>query len=92
MPGKLWSKDKLRTALENVGVERVMFEAWQEEYIKVWGRKGGTSEPVGAQPIERYLRCPACAHVAFTYTPPTFICGHCGRRIPVGMDGVLEVG
>lgn len=91
MPGKLWSQPQMRATLKRLDMEQVTFEAWQEEYVKVWARKCGASKPVGAQPIEHYLRCPVCEQVAFTYTPPTFICGSCGARIRVGADGVLKV-
>lgn len=39
MPGKTWTEDELRALLHNLGVERVEFDPWQVDYIRVWGRK-----------------------------------------------------
>jgi ubiquinone/menaquinone biosynthesis C-methylase UbiE len=91
MPGKLWSEAHIQAALEQAGIERVIFEAWQEEYTKVWGRKAGRSQPVGVQPLEAVMRCPRCGYKTLTFSPPTFICSNCALRVPVGEDGVLEV-
>lgn len=91
MPGKVWTQAQLQATLAALGVERVTFEAWQHEYQKVWARKAGDADPVGAVTLEEVLRCPACRSVAFRYAPPRFTCGVCGAGIDVGEDGVLEV-
>jgi ubiquinone/menaquinone biosynthesis C-methylase UbiE len=91
MPGKIWTQEKLQSTLEGLGAERVTFEAWQHEYLKVWARKAGESRPVGAVILEGVLRCSRCETVAFSYDPPRFTCGVCGTQIDVATDGVLEV-
>jgi ubiquinone/menaquinone biosynthesis C-methylase UbiE len=91
MPGKIWSQEKLYTTLESLGAERVLIEAWQHEYQKVWTRKAGNAEPIGPVLLEDVLCCPTCDAVAFNYEPPRFTCGGCGTQINVAVDGVLEV-
>lgn len=39
MPGKVYSIEKFTTLLEEVGFERVTFEAWQVDYEQVWAYK-----------------------------------------------------
>lgn len=91
MPGKIWSEDKMHEVLTNCGFESITFEAWQEDYTKVWSRKRGESEPVGAKSIEQVLRCPACNEIGFEFVSPKFCCQNCKTTIIIGEDGVLEV-
>lgn len=91
MPGKLWSQERMESTLEQLGVKRLIFEEWQDEYTKVWARKAGKSDWMGAKPLESVLRCPRCNNVAFAYKPPNFVCSNCEQTIGVGDDGVLEV-
>lgn len=91
MPGKLWTEERMQSTLEQLGVQRVFFEPWQDEYTKVWGRKAGKSPHIAARPLEDVLRCSRCGNVAFAYDVPNFVCDVCGQRIPVGDDGVVEV-
>lgn len=91
MPGKLWSQERMESTLKQMGMKQVIFEDWQDEYTKVWGRKAGKSDWVGAKPLESVLCCPQCNHTAFEYQPPQFVCGNCSQTIHVGDDGVLEV-
>ena len=39
MPGKVYSIEQFTTLLEEVGFERVTFEAWQVDYEQVWAYK-----------------------------------------------------
>lgn len=52
MPGRTWSENQMREKLTTYGMIDISFEIWQEDYTKVWGRKVGESEFVGARPIE----------------------------------------
>ncbi len=85
MPGKVWTQDELQVLLEGHGLERIIFEAWQSDYDKVWGYKPGSSDFVGARPLDEVMRCPRCRN----FTAET--CSNCGLHIPRGDDGVLEL-
>ncbi len=39
MPGKAWTEDALRALLLQNGIIGVEFDAWQVDYIRVWGYK-----------------------------------------------------
>ncbi len=91
MPGKLWSEAQIQSALEKSGIEQVTFEAWQDEYNQVWGRKVGESQPVRVKPLEAVMRCPRCAQKSLAFTTPNFVCDNCALQVPIGDDGVLEV-
>ncbi|MFZ4826543.1 MAG: class I SAM-dependent methyltransferase [Phototrophicaceae bacterium] len=39
MPGKVYSPEQFTMLLENVGFERITFEAWQVDYEQVWAVK-----------------------------------------------------
>lgn len=50
MPSRAWSQQKLHAALSACGVHQIEFEPWQYDYNKVWARKVGQSEFIGASP------------------------------------------
>ena len=89
MPGKLWTTERMRAELDMLGLAAIRFEPWQVEYSKVWAQKPGDGAPVGPQPLEQLLRCPACGRREFAFDAPAFVCDRCGQRVPVGADGVV---
>ena len=49
MPGRTTSPVQMTHVLRACDMESIEFEAWQEDYSKVWARKAGASEAVGSK-------------------------------------------
>lgn len=89
MPGRVWSQGKMQHQLEAAGVERIVFEPWQYDYMKVWAVKPGESAFIGVRPLEELLRCPMCEHVALHADGKVYQCQHCQARLSE-CDGILH--
>ena len=44
MPGKVFSRERMRDLLESAGLVDIQFERWQTDYVKVWARKANDAE------------------------------------------------
>ncbi|MDX1995959.1 MAG: methyltransferase domain-containing protein [bacterium] len=91
MPGKTFSDEHMQDLLERHGFEDVMPEIWQIDYHKIWATRAGESAPVGTRPLAEFLRCPNCQQVEMEAMKRAWRCNHCGAKIPVGGDGVIEL-
>jgi ubiquinone/menaquinone biosynthesis C-methylase UbiE len=93
MPGKTWHSEQVLGLMEQNGMENAHTQIWQVDYHKVWGYKAGESRPAGARPINEVLRCPRCraAFMIPTTKKDHWHCENCGKTIPVGDDGVIEL-
>ena len=49
MPGRTTSQVQMTQILRACEMQSIEFEAWQEDYTKVWARKAGASEVVGSK-------------------------------------------
>lgn len=52
MPGKLWSREKMKALLSDAGMTTIEFDLWQYDYEKVWATKSGESEFIGTMPLK----------------------------------------
>jgi ubiquinone/menaquinone biosynthesis C-methylase UbiE len=95
--GKTYSKDAFATLLKSFGQIDITTQVWQYDYDLVWSIKpddAGTSEALarnlrGLKPID-VLRCPRC-RVSLERNGDALVCRSCGRRYPIGADGVIEL-
>ncbi|MEO0596605.1 MAG: methyltransferase domain-containing protein [Chloroflexota bacterium] len=55
MPGKLWSRERMRELLSVEGIEQIEYEDWQYDYEKVWGVKVGESVFRGVDAVDGLL-------------------------------------
>ncbi len=96
MPGRTYSKAKFEALLESLGQRDVTTQAWQIDYDLVWSIKPEnpkTSEGfrnLGGLHAIDLLRCPRCC-VALDRSGEALTCRSCGRRSPIGRDGVVEL-
>ncbi len=91
MPGKTYGHDKFEALLTALGQTDVTTQTWQFDYDLVWSLKPGDDDapaPV-ANPID-LLRCPKDRGVLQAQAAQ-LVCGTCGRRYPIGSDGVVEL-
>jgi ubiquinone/menaquinone biosynthesis C-methylase UbiE len=95
MPGKTYRQEQFEALLASLQQTDITTQVWQYDYDLVWSLKPGISEldddRSGGQlnPIE-LLRCPAC-YARFDRAGDTLTCRACGRRYPIGRDGVIEL-
>jgi SAM-dependent methyltransferase len=93
MPGKVPSHDKLVHFLhDDLGLTRVELRGWQVEYRMVCAFKPGFSVPSGPRLLAEIWQCPACGQIDMTEIEDGWRCAACGTLVPVGEDGVIEVG
>jgi ubiquinone/menaquinone biosynthesis C-methylase UbiE len=93
MPGKVPSHAKLvRFLCDDLGLISVELRGWQVEYRMVCAFKPGFSDPSGPRLLAEIWQCPACGHVDMTEIEHGWRCAACGTVVPVGDDGVIEVG
>ena len=64
MPRKTWREDQLTRLLRRHGAAAMRREPWQMDYERVFARKAGNSEPVGARAPFELLPCPCCGERA----------------------------
>lgn len=94
IPGKTFSREKFEALLGALGQHDVTTQVWQIDYDLVWSIK---PEAVPAaiefsgprQPID-LLRCPKCRQ-PIAPAAGALTCRACGRRYPIGPDGVIEL-
>jgi ubiquinone/menaquinone biosynthesis C-methylase UbiE len=94
--GKTYSRDGFVSLLQSCGQINITTQVWQYDYDLVWSIKpdeGQTSE--GSQTLRSLqsidlLRCPKCC-VPLDRSAEALTCRSCGRRYPIGADGVIEL-
>jgi len=91
MPGKTWTSGQLQDVLKSSGIIEAKAQIWQVDYRKVWGRKAGSSEPVGARPLEGILQCPWCVDRLMVRKDNDWLCENCKGKAFVTTDGVIEL-
>ena len=92
LPGKTMSNEGFEQYLtETLGFEFVEIERWQVGYALVWAFKAGAFPPATARPLGEIWQCPACDQIALAPQTHQWVCTHCGQRILVGEDGVIEL-
>jgi ubiquinone/menaquinone biosynthesis C-methylase UbiE len=95
MPGKTYRHAQFEALLQSLQQTDITTQVWQYDYDLVWSLKPGLAELDEARsgrqlhPIE-LLRCPAC-RARLDRSASTLTCRSCGRRYPIGRDGVLEL-
>jgi ubiquinone/menaquinone biosynthesis C-methylase UbiE len=89
MPGKLWTETQMRQLLSETGINNIGFEDWLVDYAKVWGQKIGSSEFIGASPLDGMLRCSCCAGY-MVHEHDVWRCEQCHTGAPV-LDGIIEL-
>jgi ubiquinone/menaquinone biosynthesis C-methylase UbiE len=92
--GKTYSKDGFVSLLKSFGQIDITTQVWQYDYDLVWSIKpdeNKTSEAL-AQNLRgpAYLRCPTC-RAPLDRSAEEVTCRSCGRRYPIGPDGVIEL-
>jgi ubiquinone/menaquinone biosynthesis C-methylase UbiE len=101
--GKTYSKEGFAALLKALGQIDITTQVWQYDYDLVWSIKpedAKTSEVFAEQSAGlsdkqhlrglSHLRCPAC-RVPLDRSVAALTCRSCGRRYPIGGDGVIEL-
>lgn len=101
--GKTYNKDGFTALLKSLGQIEITTQVWQYDYDLVWSIKPDhkkTSEASSdlvkgqqdAQDLRglAHLRCPRC-RAPFDRSAEALTCRSCGRRYPIGADGVIEL-
>ena len=101
--GKTYSPKAFTALLQSLGQVDITAQVWQYDYDLVWSIKpcaaGASQVAVGqsaASPGEQalqgwtYLRCPKC-RTSLDRSDGALTCRSCGRRYPIGADGVIEL-
>jgi ubiquinone/menaquinone biosynthesis C-methylase UbiE len=89
MPGKAFTEDELRKALQRERIAQVEFRPWQVYYDLIWARKAGIPSRLGhgTQSARDVLSCPHCGHAPLQDAPAQNInaieCPVCQSRYPV---------
>ena len=91
MPRKIWREDQLTGLLRRHGAATMRREPWQVDYERVFARKAGSSDPVGARAPFELLPCPCCGERALTATARQVKCSRCPGRAPVDAAGFLDL-
>jgi SAM-dependent methyltransferase len=87
MPGRTFSRERLRELLLEQGLESVQITQWQTYYDLVWARKPGRlSDGAGPDMLEELLVCPACTAHPFTRQAGGLLCPSCARIYPARDD------
>jgi ubiquinone/menaquinone biosynthesis C-methylase UbiE len=92
MPGKTYGQAQFEALLQSLQQTDITTQIWQYDYDLVWSLKAGLAEDRSDElltPIE-LLRCPAC-RAQLDRTGDNLKCRSCGRRYPIGRDGVIEL-
>jgi len=90
MPGRAFPRDVFERLLQELPLEDVKVRRWQMDYDLAWAVKVGEPRGGGVRPLPEILRCPACGGPLRRGTG-AYVCTECGRRYPVGDDGVIEM-
>jgi len=95
MPGRTYRHEQFEALLQSLQQTDITTQIWQYDYDLVWSIKPGISalddNRSGGQlnPIE-LLCCPACC-AQLDRIAGALTCRSCGRRYPIGRDGVIEL-
>ncbi len=96
MPGKTYRQEQFEALLQSLQQTDITTQVWQVDYDLVWSLKPDTRKTcevfgdlTGLAPID-LLRCPAC-RAQLDGAGDTLTCRSCGRRYPIGRDGVIEL-
>jgi ubiquinone/menaquinone biosynthesis C-methylase UbiE len=92
--GKTYSKDSFVSLLQSFGQIDITTQVWQYDYDLVWSIKPDTGKTSKA--LARNLRGLDCLHCPKCRAPldrsaEALTCRSCGRRYPIGLDGVIEL-
>jgi ubiquinone/menaquinone biosynthesis C-methylase UbiE len=95
--GKTYSKDAFVSLLRSLGQIDITTQVWQYDYDLVWSIKpdeNRTSEVSrqrlgGLEPVD-LLHCQKC-RAPLDRSAEALTCRSCGRRYPIGADGVIEL-
>lgn len=92
IPGKTFSKAKFEGLLQTLGQTDVTTQVWQVDYDLVWSLKlDDGHQPVTASSEDNELvHCPY-DRSSLDRTATALQCQVCGRRYPIGPDGVIEM-
>ena len=92
IPGKTFNKAKFEELLQALGQTDVTTQVWQVDYDLVWSLKPDDGhQPVTSISKETELvRCPH-DRSPLDRTETACQCRVCGRRYPIGPDGVIEM-
>ncbi|MBA3530425.1 MAG: methyltransferase domain-containing protein [Ardenticatenales bacterium] len=95
MPGHTDSPEQFEQLLASLGLAEVHTRPWQEYYDLIFARKPGHSS-AGRGFTGSWLhamRCPECGKAGTeVLDAQTWHCTACKRAIPIGQDGVWEIG
>jgi ubiquinone/menaquinone biosynthesis C-methylase UbiE len=89
MPGKAFTEDELRQALQREGLAQVEFRPWQVYYDLIWARKAGIPSRLGhgTWAPQDVLSCPHCGRAPLQRDPAKDMaameCPACQSRYPV---------
>jgi ubiquinone/menaquinone biosynthesis C-methylase UbiE len=89
MPGKAFTEDELRKALQREGLAQVEFRPWQVYYDLIWARKEGVPSRLGhgTWSAADVLSCPRCGQAPLRGDSEQDLdaveCPACGRRYAV---------
>ncbi|MFZ5920780.1 MAG: class I SAM-dependent methyltransferase [Chloroflexota bacterium] len=75
--------------LEQTGFEQVEIVPWWRLFDRVRAVKPGVLHPDGERRPEKVLICPGCGEVGFDEREDGLACGHCGRQIKTGAEGIV---
>ena len=92
MPGKTYRQDQFEALLRSLQQTDITTQVWQYDYDLVWSLKPGLAEDRSdgqLNPID-LLRCPKC-RAKLDRSGDALTCRSCGRRYPIGRDGVIEL-
>jgi ubiquinone/menaquinone biosynthesis C-methylase UbiE len=95
MPGKTYRPEQLEALLQSLQQTHITTQVWQYDYDLVWSLKPGISESdedrsSGPPTPSDLLRCPVCC-AQLDRSAGVLTCRSCGRRYPIGRDGVIEL-
>jgi hypothetical protein len=91
--GKTYSTDGFTALLKSLGQIDITTQVWQYDYDLVWSIKPDadkTSAVFGNRGGLATLHCPAC-RAPLDRSGDALTCRSCGRRYPIGADGVIEL-
>lgn len=91
LPGRAFPRQKFVAMLDELPLENIRTQYWQEDYDLVWARKTGRPVGGGVRPLAEILRCPNCGQTGMVEGERGYRCARCGRVYPVSPDGVVEM-
>ena len=91
LPGRAFPRQKFAALLDELPLENIRTQYWQEDYDLVWARKTGRPVGGGVRPLAAVLRCPNCGQTGMLEGDRAYCCARCRRVCPVSPDGVVEM-